>query len=83
VIAVTVSVTPKDIQSGQHGSTCQCPIALAVERVMPGRIHVFDDGVYANRLFAKLPKHARAFIAAFDDQKPVKPLRFSLRFSEN
>jgi hypothetical protein len=82
---ITVTVTAEDIARGFPRDCGQCPINLALRRVMPRHVIWFavaDTTVqyeaYGVPLSAKLPPEATAFIHRFDAGLPVEPFVFSV-----
>lgn len=80
---ITVDVTAGDIARGTPGSGCQCPVALAVERALPGfNLYVGPEVAYLGfdqtGKTLSLPDEARAFIARFDLGLLVEPFTFDL-----
>ena len=73
-----VKVTRKDIRHGEPDSTDSCPIALALRRMSFEWCQVQNSywSYYNNRNRAPLPKKAKEFIKAFDQEKPVSPFSF-------
>src|SRR5690348_452339 len=79
-----IEVTQEDIDKGLKGNCSACPIALAVNRTIPGANstvsdmfnHVYCPGV--SRKNADTPDDAAWFISDFDDGKPVEPFSFTL-----
>ena len=79
---VTVEVTADDIRNGSPGSTCNCPVALALTRVMSRDyfIRVYGSSVstdYDDFMF-DLPSEATEFIASFDEGEHVEPFSFEM-----
>lgn len=82
-MVLNVSVTQEDIDKGTPGNYCQCPIALAIQRLgvltCPavtrfGMYHDIDD----RRKYVLLPPGAISFIEKFDAKLPVEPFDFTL-----
>lgn len=87
----TIHVTEKDIENGERGSYCNCPIALAVKRAF--RRNSLDENVTVRHEFAMvgdshddlcwiamLPKSCDRFVDRFDAGKTVKPFEITLSF---
>ena len=74
-----IEVTQEDIDRGVRKESCQCPIALALQRctgylwaagpLEACRIGVADSDV-------EFPRDAKRFIRNFDDGLPVQPFSF-------
>jgi hypothetical protein len=79
---VQVEVTQDDICNGFRGDCTECPIALALERALPGHhIEVGNDSVWSSEEhLADLPADAVAFIVRFDlwGRSEAEPFRFTL-----
>jgi len=84
-----VTVTQDDIDKGVRGQPGCCPIARALARTCP-RIHasvgdrtadLYADGEWLYE--TDLPREAKAFVAAFDAEKPVAPFTFTLVVPES
>ncbi len=86
-----ISVTAEDIKNGENGSIFSCPIALAVNRVFPGKVARVGNNHLSigdselgldNRVFYFLPKLAQDFISRVDDPTefsiPLEPFSFFL-----
>lgn len=82
-MTTTITVLPIDIIAGEKCSSSNCPVALAVNRVLAPdycasiglpswNINNPVDGT-SWRGEPKLPQIAQAFIAAFDDEKAERP----------
>jgi hypothetical protein len=86
-MAITVTVTKRDIFNGNANSSKSCPIARALleyPRVM--RVDVQAQSVTMTMLEGekrvtdcwKLPPEAQEFIANFDSGKDVEPITFEM-----
>lgn len=79
---LTLSVSSDDIHYGRVGSSTDCPIALAAQRVFKGAkvlvsnhsIHVIPP--HRPIIVWDIPVEAKAFIQDYDDYKAVKPFTF-------
>lgn len=77
-----ISVTQDDIDKGQRGSACSCPIALATRRAFPWLAISVSPGFGHGWLFIgnktyRLPGDALTFILEFDSRSvPVAPFEF-------
>lgn len=75
---VRIDVTQKDIDEGAQGRCEDCPVTLALQRVVP------DARVYSSRFFTfdgylkAAPPAVHRFIYDFDLGKPVQPFSFPL-----
>ena len=85
---VVIDVTEEDNREGKPGSCGACPIALASKRAFPDADKVHVDTQYIEIIkdgriiaTAELPDEAVAFIEEFDSSIPVKPIRFTLKFT--
>lgn len=87
---VKIDVTQADIDAGEKGDCGKCPIALAVDRAIPGAINISvgDDmivfqlsGGYNGVLIGETPKVAVDFIGLFDEGCRVQPFSFDLTYS--
>jgi hypothetical protein len=87
-VKITVSVTEEDINKGIIGSSCSCPVALAIKKstnfhpsvdhYTAALLNPEDDGL----TLCDLPHSVRCFIFAFDDHKPVRPFTFELEIPD-
>ena len=84
---LTVEVTQRDIDLGKRINSDRCPIALAVNRLVPGYVTVVNRTDIT--IFGPGPKHRQwrtfktpavmaLFIAQFDRGAKVYPITFSL-----
>jgi len=82
-LRVKIEVTQEDIDRGARRSCCNCPIALAVKRLVP---HCSEVDVRCGAIYAKTPELWKAdasisvidFISGFDAGRPVQPFSFPL-----
>lgn len=82
---VTIEVTQDDIDKGEPGNPCACPIWWALHRAFPALpmfvgtavIRCDHAGSHAP-VFARLPQSARDFIARLDTAHSVEPFSFDL-----
>lgn len=67
---MTITITRRDIQRGKRGSATDCPVALALRRVLNVPVEVWSDRVVAHepdgRRVYLLPTEAQDFIRRFD-----------------
>lgn len=83
--ALDIEVTQEDIALGAHASPHYCPVALAMRRVMGEPVSVgssvwyYDGSLYASGF---LPDPVVRWIATFDSEKPVDPIRFQINLYE-
>ena len=85
---VVIDVTEEDIKEGLPRSRGFCPIALATMRAFSDadKALINPDSfevIKGRRVIASadLPDEAVDFIDAFDGNVPVKPIRFTLKFT--
>lgn len=80
-----ISITQEDIDNGIPGSSCKCPTALAVCRVLGidpilEKIEVTDECIELNtssyNMYWGLDDVGVAFIDYFDNHTPVHPVEF-------
>ena len=69
----------KDIKSGKAGSSCFCPVALAMERVLGAPVEVWRHTLWFKGIIYELPYKVMEFIKRFDNGLPVKPFSFTIR----
>lgn len=82
---VRIEVTTEDIKNGVRGSTCECPIALAVKRAFPDVVGVMvtrkvitlHNGSMSTNKVGSLPSIACSFIGDFDRAMTVRPAPIS------
>jgi hypothetical protein len=85
---VTIEVTQEDIEKGQRKDGCNCPIAKAIKRAIPGCcvsvatrwVVLSINGEFCGDSF--LPEKALKFIADFDNFNPISPFTFQLEVPE-
>jgi len=85
---ITVQLNTDDIKNGKRGSSCGCPVALAVNRAIKdvcsaqvsiGQRFAFIDGSGSYLMHSvDLPEIATQFIRDFDREEEVKPIIFEL-----
>ncbi len=77
-----IKVTKTHIKNGMRDSSCFCPIALAVKKIIkpPSArdVEVEYHLCRINNLYYRLPQTAREFITAFDNGHHVEPFEFEL-----
>jgi hypothetical protein len=74
-----IQVTQQDIDEGIAGKCYDCPIALAIARVLHIRLRVFRTIViYSFGYLIFLPNCVIQFIDQFDNNEPVQPFEFEL-----
>lgn len=74
-----ITVTQEDIDNGERGDECRCPIALALNRIVPGgKVHSYSAELPKGREEIPLPSAACYFVEKFDTGKPVQPFTFDL-----
>lgn len=82
-----ITVNKTNIKKGTPGSTCGCPIALALRREFPGKqvsvsddvIEIYEPGKYwCTAVFYHTPNSAKRFIKKFDNKQNVEPFTFAL-----
>lgn len=78
---MVLEILQSDIANGVPGDCCKDPAAIALRRItgVPWRVgaEVCYPEVKGLRAFPT-PKQLRTFIEAFDDGKPVKPIRVNV-----
>jgi hypothetical protein len=85
-----INVTAKHIKMGVPSEADSCPIAHAVREAVnksclktllkDKRICVNESEITVGSLTMMPPQKAVKFIETFDEEKPVKPFSFNLRF---
>jgi hypothetical protein len=78
-VIVTVEVTQADIDHGEPGEPCVCPVARAIARVVAAEDWaplVTATSVQFDADCADLPREARDFIGRFDSGQSVEPFSF-------
>jgi len=82
---ITVDVTSEDILCGCRANCINCPIARAIDRVIPQNYHASVLYGHANIYLTEtclykysytLPREARSFIEDFDSGNKVSPFSF-------
>lgn len=85
----SVDVTQEDIDNGKRRQPRFCPVALALNRALKGKVDAYVSVVTATLIFRRflipdkktriiLPKHVRSFILGFDNREPVSPISFTV-----
>jgi hypothetical protein len=81
-----IKVTQEDIDNGQRKSCSCCPVALAMKRVLDIDVKVGDNKFVLTSsdefTILELPKEARIFIDAFDNDELVEPFEFEINLPE-
>ena len=72
-----VKVTQEHINKGLKGSSCYCPIALAIG---PNCVVQYSHITIGNKEY-RTPQAVFEFLHAFDNGLPVKPFEFELNDS--
>lgn len=85
---VTIDVMQDDIDNGEPGEGCACPVYLAIARAVPAadhfavgveHVHFYDSAEHDNCVgAADLPGVAQGFIGRFDNAHSVEPFSFEL-----
>jgi len=76
---LVVKVTKEDIENGRPGSTCSCPVALAIDRATDGIWEVFNKAAENDGgCHIILPSKAIAFIRKFDATGEGEPFEFTV-----
>lgn len=81
---ITITVTAEDIANGKTCNSRECPIALAVRRILTtalvGPCFILIEGVGVNEQDTRivLPSVARNFVSMFDGDKKVEPFSFQI-----
>ena len=86
-----IEVTLEDINKGKRDNCRKCPVALAVQRVMPPGYKADIDQDYISYLdkagiyhiLCNAPAKVTTFIKRFDAGKPVKPFTFTIKEAKN
>lgn len=75
----TIEVTQEDIDLGEPGSFCRCPIARAATRAFGFPVEV-GSVMYKGRggKLASMPSEAFIFMAAYDRLEPTEPFTFEV-----
>lgn len=77
-MSLRVVVNQRHISQGIPGSSCACPIALALQDLRDEDICVFNDHVTIGADRYSLPVSAQTFIELFDDELGVDAFEFEL-----
>ena len=76
---ICVEVTQDHIIHGRRSDCTACPVALALEDVVPGPWYVNALWLYNTRKWEiKTPKNVEEFMLAFDSGQPVQPFSFEI-----
>jgi hypothetical protein len=77
--SLTVNVTAEDIEKGERGNPCFCPIAQAVRRELDLWIppQVSEFCMIVRSVAFRLPDTARKFVDDFDRGRDVEPFKFT------
>ena len=84
-----INVTKEDIEFGERGKHCECPIARAVRRAFRTREPVgvrYEEGIFVGDIDSEYMWRADAtpqlqrFIKRFDTGKPVEPFKAVITF---
>lgn len=79
--SLTVKVTADDIEKGERGNPCFCPIAQAVRRELDLQVpHLTEVGelcMIVRSATFRLPDTARKFVDDFDSGRDVEPFEFT------
>lgn len=73
-----IKVTQEHIDKGERGSSCNCPIAMAIGELTLSPVSVGGAVVCTRLVNYPLPVSARLFICEFDNGGHVKPFEFEL-----
>lgn len=75
-----IQVTQEDIDKGERGKACRCPVALAVKRETKTLAIVDRDCIYCELGYKRFanPLNVTKFIDDFDKALPVEPFEFEL-----
>jgi hypothetical protein len=85
-----INVTEDDIKQGEKMSSTNCPLAIAIQKLLDNKygqkkkalVNVDHVATYTqgfnHRRVVPLPIEAREFIRAFDSDNEVKPFSFKL-----
>lgn len=85
---IKIDVTEADIASGERGSACDCPIAIAIRRATGcSRVYVSYDWprfTFAGKIYDISFENTKAydFVSAFDNGHLVQPFSFELTISK-
>lgn len=76
-----VEVSAADIKKGKRNEPESCPIALAVQRLLPwNSISVNEDTIEIDGCSYDLPKIAEKFVEKFDAKETVEPFSFAISY---
>lgn len=76
-----IDVIGADIKKGKKNEREECPIALAVKRLLPwNEVAVNEDTLEIDTMSFGLPKDAEKFVEKFDAGEKVKPFKFSISY---
>jgi hypothetical protein len=80
---ITVNVTQEDIDAGEPGHACGCPLALAIARATDCKVFIVA-GIWTSTSGHRgpLPESAHRWYWAFDQGKPVSPFSFTIEWPE-
>lgn len=75
-----IKVLQKDINLGEKGNGCNCPIARALNRKFKKHFRVTPTSIsnIHSRYLCSLPTAAQKFIHKFDNGRKVKPFQFEI-----
>jgi hypothetical protein len=78
---VTIDVTQEDIDKGERGDACKCPIALACHRILKEGVWVCEDlmSISGEDEDVVLPDEAQDFIKRFDYGHSPEPFTFTIQ----
>ena len=77
-----IEVTADDIESGERGDCCECPIAIAVQRIVGPMCRVIVGASISIQPVSEpavnylMPMEAHYFIRSFDNYQDVSPIKF-------
>jgi hypothetical protein len=77
----TINVTQDDIDNGNVGDACACPVALALRRAFKTGgydFYVEDKCMFVNNYAYFNPPEVKNFIVNFDHGIKVEPFSFEL-----
>jgi hypothetical protein len=82
---VKISVTQEDIAKGERCKARNCPIARAIQRVLPGHSVLVSQDLIETHCTATdeinlydIPEKAQVFVQVYDDFDHVEPFEFEL-----
>ena len=74
-----IEVTEKHIENGKTMSDTKCPVALAIQDLIPNRnVRVGARWIRIDGQWIQSPSHVCNFVREFDDHKDVYPFSFEL-----